>query len=152
VKILVTVGSTRYDELIKVVDTVLVNENYDVEMQIADGKYIPINYKYFTFIENIREYYERSDIVITHAGAGTIYELLELEKKIIIVPNLDRADNHQIDIARYMDENGYATTLWKCEDLIKVINEVNKKQFIKMTKEQFFKTDEIIEYMKNNTL
>ena len=82
-KIFVTVGTTKFDSLIKYIDKNIKNENFQIEMQIADGYYKPINYKYFSFTSDIENLYLDSDVVITHAGAGSIYHLLELRKRII---------------------------------------------------------------------
>jgi len=146
-KIFVTVGTTRFDSLIENIDKKLNHTNNEIIFQIADGEYKPKNFKYFDFTPNIQSYFENSDIIITHAGAGSIYELLELKKKILIVPNLDRVDKHQSDIADFMDENNYAKKLKKYEELDKVIKYIFSISFNQFTKDSFFKVDEIIEFI-----
>ena len=103
-KIFVTVGTTKFDGLIEYIDNNFDSKKYEVFFQIADGKYIPKNFPYVRFVSNIKNFFLKCDIVITHAGAGSIYELLELNKKIIIVPNLERKDKHQLDIALFMEK------------------------------------------------
>jgi beta-1,4-N-acetylglucosaminyltransferase len=147
VKIFVTVGTTKFDSLIEAVDKNLDKNNYEIIFQIANGKYKPKNFEYFKFTQDVKMHFNNSDIIITHAGAGSIYELLELEKKIIIVPNLDRIDKHQSDIACFMDDNGYAKMLKSFEELEVVIKYVEKSNFKKFEKNNFFKVDEILEYI-----
>lgn len=146
-KIFATVGTTRFDNLIKAIDDSLDKNIYDVTMQISDGNYKPKNFKYIEYTDEIKKYFLESDIVITHAGAGSIYELLELGKKIIIVPNLDRIDKHQTDISDYMDRNGYAKALNSFDSLKDTVEYVKTHEFKKFTKNNFFKTDEILEYI-----
>jgi beta-1,4-N-acetylglucosaminyltransferase len=117
-KILVTVGTTIFDSLIKFIDEKFHKNEYEIIFQISEGKYTPKNFSYFRYSENIDFYYENCDVVITHAGAGSVYRLLELKKKIIIIPNIERVDKHQVEIAEYMNENGHALM---CSD----INEIN---------------------------
>ena len=150
-KIFVTIGTTKFDSLIEVVDNNLNNKDYEVVFQIADGKYKPKNFEYFEYTQDIQKYFKNSDIVITHAGAGSIYELLELKKKIIIVPNLDRIDKHQTDISDYMDKNGYAKALKSFDTLKDTVEYVNNLEFKVFTKKIFFKVDEILEYIEGIT-
>jgi len=145
--IFVTVGTTKFDNLIKTVDKKLKDLDSEITMQISNGEYKPKNFEFFEYTKDIKKYFIESDIIITHAGAGSIYELLELEKKIIIVPNLDRIDKHQKDIANYMDSNGYAKKLDSFDRLIETIDFVVNNNFKKFEKEIFFKANEILEHI-----
>lgn len=142
--IFVTVGTTPFDSLIKYVDNLDIKKEFIFQIS-DDAKYLPKNHKYFNFTKDIEAYYKNAEVVITHAGAGSSYNLLEMGKKIIIVPNLERVDNHQLDITNYMKRENYAMT---CTDLIKLekmINDIDKHQLTKYKKESFFKENEILE-------
>ena len=149
-KIFVTVGTTKFDSLIKAVDENLFDLDYEVTMQISDGNYKPKHFEYFEFTSEIQKYFREADIVITHAGAGSIYELLELGKKIIIVPNFDRIDKHQSDIADFMDKNDYAIKLVNSDKLVDVIEFSKKSIFKPFRKETFFKATEILNFITNS--
>ncbi|MAQ64541.1 glycosyltransferase [bacterium] len=146
-KIFVTVGTTKFDSLIKIVDEKLFYLDYEVIMQISDGDYKPKNFEYFDFTNDIQSYFLQSDIIITHAGAGSIYELLELGKKIIIVPNLDRIDKHQSDIANFMDSNNYAKSIYNLDNIVEIVKSIENHNFKKFKKKKFFKAQEIIDFI-----
>ena len=141
--IFVTVGTTPFDELIKYVDKEILDKK--IICQISNfAKYKPKNHKYFNFIENIEDYYNWADLIICHAGAGTVYKLLEMRKKIIIIPNTYRVDKHQIDLSEFVRKKKYALV---CNDIsrlkyiIRQSNEFMPKQFLE---KKFFVTDEIL--------
>ena len=143
-RVLVTVGTTRFDSLIRYIDEVFADSLIAFTFQIADGKYEPVNFPFFTFSNDIETYYRESDLVICHAGAGTIYKLLEIKKKIIIVPNTERTDNHQLDITSYMGANGYALTVTDFTLLKDTIEKISHIKLIPFEKHDFDKTREIV--------
>jgi beta-1,4-N-acetylglucosaminyltransferase len=51
--IFITVGTTRFDSLIKYVDQNKEFDNFNIECQIANGKYIPKQHLYFRFYDTI---------------------------------------------------------------------------------------------------
>jgi beta-1,4-N-acetylglucosaminyltransferase len=145
-KIFVTVGTTRFDSLIKYLDIELSGTSHELIFQISDGKYEPLNFNFFRYTQNIVEYYKKNDVVITHAGAGSIYGLLELRKKMIIVPNMERLDKHQSDIASYMHENEYARAVFKFDHLSDSINSIDSFEPKFFEKTPFNKARQILDY------
>ncbi len=49
----------------------------------------------FPFRQDMENFYSIADIVVSRCGAGTIFELLKLRKKGILIPYPYAADNHQ---------------------------------------------------------
>lgn len=143
-KIFVTVGTTPFESLIKYIDINI--KNHEVIAQISDGKYMPQRMKSFNYTKNIEEYYKWADIVITHAGAGSVYKLLEMQKRIIVVPNLERLDNHQLELANFIESNNYGEVFYKLED-IKINKNVKNNSY---KKENFFKINEILEILSGS--
>lgn len=142
-KVFVTVGTTAFDDLIEYLDQL--ETDISITMQISsESKYSPRNKAYFDFTDNIEQYYIEADIVVTHAGAGSIYRLLELNKKIIIVPNMSRIDNHQRDISDYMDEHKFALVCRNIHQLGDMIKTIRSFEFRKYAPERFFKCSDII--------
>ncbi|ORY64942.1 uncharacterized protein BCR38DRAFT_484415 [Pseudomassariella vexata] len=51
---------------------------------------------------------ERSmGIIVSHAGAGTILDAMKVNSRLIVVPNATLMDNHQVQLAKAMDKEGY---------------------------------------------
>jgi len=46
-------------------------------------------------------------VVISHAGSGSILDALRVSAPLIVVPNSELLDNHQIELAEALAEQGY---------------------------------------------
>jgi UDP-N-acetylglucosamine transferase subunit ALG13 len=114
-KVLVTVGTGAFDELISACDNLAYLKKFDVTLQIGKSTYIPRNFEYFTFIRNID--YSAYDLIISHAGTGSVFGILELGINLIVVPNLYRKDKHQNELARYLKEKSWCLV---CDDISKL--------------------------------
>lgn len=118
-KIFVCVGTHTqpFDRLLKAVDEL--NDNYEVIVQIGYSTYQPRKKRWFRFCtqKEFEEYCKWSDVIISHAGAGSIITALILRKPLVIVPRLkkfgEHTDDHQLELARKMAEEKYAVV---CED------------------------------------
>ena len=119
--ILVTVGTTAFDPLIAAIDDMKLPKSTII--QKADGYYLPRNYSYFDFDNEIEDYYHKADLVITHGGAGTLFKLLGMGKKIIGVPNLARSDHHQTDLLAKLALDGH---ILYCQNLNELEETINK--------------------------
>jgi beta-1,4-N-acetylglucosaminyltransferase len=108
-KIFVTVGSSKFDLLFKKLDQILIeNENHIVIGQIGNGKYLPKYFKkFFRFTNRISKYYKWADLVISHGGAGSIFDILENNKKAIVIPNKELISNHQTELIDIFNRLGY---------------------------------------------
>ena len=111
--ILITVGTTAFNSLVRAASEQLQGK-YELIFQIANGSFKPQGAEVFNYTNNLQDYYNRADLVITHGGAGSVYQLLEMRKKLVIVPNLERVDKHQLDICQFMQEHNHASV---CQDL-----------------------------------
>ncbi len=148
-RIFVTVGTTAFDELVEFVDTCPFFDEHEVTIQFGPSKYIPKNRKAFSFVKNIEAYYQSSDFVITHGGAGSIYKLLEMSLPICAIPNLERIDDHQLDICQHLSNKEYllfAKDISKIPDCIQsfIDGKIELKPF---KKDSFFCAKEIADYL-----
>jgi len=121
--IFVTVGSVApFDRLIMKVDELAgAGAMRDVVAQIGNGGYLPKNARWFRFEPSLTEYYKAADLIITHNGAGTIFELLALGKKAIAIPNPDTIQMENIDIAKKLSMDGHIMLCMDVEELGKTV-------------------------------
>lgn len=151
-RIFVTVGTFRFDELIKLIDNLASTSSHTFTCQLGIGEYKPKNCIWFEFSSNFEDFISDADLVITHAGAGTVYSLLEQHKNIIVIPNTFRIDQHQLELARYVKENNFALT---CISLFDLENTLEKSlsffdlNCIRYSKEPFNKFDDILELVNH---
>lgn len=143
-KIFVTVGTTPFDSLIQRLDLAFI-DGVEFIFQISSGDYKPKNHPFFEFSSNIEKYYSDAEFIITHAGAGSIYRLLELDKRILVVPNYDRFDNHQSEISKFVSTNSFALS---CDNLDSIESDIKSLLYFspeKYNKDSFFKSAELIQ-------
>ncbi|BDA41465.1 probable bifunctional UDP-N-acetylglucosamine transferase [Coccomyxa sp. Obi] len=127
--VLVTVGSTKFDELIRAVDSQpfadeLVAQGYNkLIMQVGAGSHIPcqivpkgqnsgtyshgLSVEYFDFAPSLAQYMESAALIISHAGSGSVFEALRLRKPLIAVPNPILMANHQAELAEHLEAMGH---------------------------------------------
>ncbi|KAJ9641061.1 N-acetylglucosaminyldiphosphodolichol N-acetylglucosaminyltransferase catalytic subunit alg13 [Coniosporium tulheliwenetii] len=46
-------------------------------------------------------------VVISHAGSGSILDALRIDVPLVVVPNPNLLDNHQVELAEALEEQGY---------------------------------------------
>lgn len=127
--IFVTVGTTAFDSLIEAADKL--PRDLDVIIQKADGQYLPQNHKYHEYLEYNREYIDyvnKADAVITHGGAGTLFDLMDRGIKIIGVANDERSDHHQADLLQELSDSGYILWCQNLDDLEKHVEQLKTFQ------------------------
>lgn len=154
IKGFVTVGTTAFDSLIEALDRPC--SSTSLTFQTADGSYVPVHHSYVRFVPSIMPLVEDANFVITHAGAGTVYSLLETRAvRLAVVANLERSDKHQSELARYVAENQFACVL-SVEDirrmpLEEVADRVMCAELREYTKDRFFKVGEIVNYLRRTS-
>ena len=62
-------------------------------------------------VQDLSEFYKKSDLVITRCGASSIAELVNLKIPFIAVPLPSSMDNHQLKNAQYFYDKGYCFLL-----------------------------------------
>ncbi|KAG6845736.1 hypothetical protein H0H87_005002 [Tephrocybe sp. NHM501043] len=117
----VTVGSTRFDSLVQSVLSPEVLSNlrskgyaqlvvqcgnsiFEHSSLIDSGGQLVVEkegvgIELWKFKPTLQDDYERADLVISHAGSGTILDVLRLGKPLLVVVNPTLLDNHQQELA-----------------------------------------------------
>ena len=111
-----TVGTGSFDVLIlKTAELFCSKPQFEVVYQVGNSK-TNFNMSVNSFLDNFDDVVDTSDLVVTHAGAGTVFSLLEKKKLFIVVPNQQRADKHQLDIAHWLYENDYCEVCFNIDE------------------------------------
>ena len=107
--IFVTVGSIKFDGLVRYVDEQVGCGGIaaPVTIQIGNGDYQPRNCAFFRSAPGLDEWYDQSDLVIGHGGTGTTLEILERGMRQISVCNPDMIDNHQHEFLDALAKRGF---------------------------------------------
>ena len=159
--ILVLLGTQNNDfhRLLDEVEKNIDNGNITEEVVVQAGftKYNSDKMKIFdlTSKDNLNRLIEQANLVITHAGVGSIEMSLEKGKKIIAVPRKkkygEHVNDHQIDIEEEFNEEGFLIGIDEVNDLGLALNKV--KGFIpkKYNKSDNSKMINIIKTFINKT-
>ena len=114
VRVLFTLGTTPFVSLEKAAFEVAKrDQNYEVTLQTQNmnlefNTNILTNFNVINYYENFSWVIENFDIVVSHGGAGTIFKSLEAGIKLVVVPNLERADRHQTEICNFIERASLA--------------------------------------------
>lgn len=127
---LVTVGSTRNDfkRLIHAVDRLCEDRRLGGTFaQIGTSSYVPRHMTFERFVPRT-ELLARvgsCDLVICHAGTGTLNAALGLRRKVIVVPRRaalgEHPDDHQLELAAYLESRGRALVVNEVEELAEAV-------------------------------
>lgn len=93
--------------------------------------------KSFVSYDEMDQLVEQADLIITHAGTGSIISGLKKNKIIIAVPRLakynEHNDDHQLELAEVFEEQGHIL-VWKdgekLEDVLKEAKGFKPKPFV----------------------
>jgi len=142
--ILVTVGTTQFEELIKLslkeefqnellkngysklfiqIGNYKLNENYkfNSKLKIEIINFMP-SFKFSNLIKNC-------NLIISHGGAGTLIQCILNGKKPIAIPNKFVNENHQIELINELNIRGYIYTC-NIENLLEFFSkEISKLEF-----------------------
>lgn len=129
--VFVTVGTTRFDELVKAATSEvaikwMISEGYtSLTVQYGAGEppnteslaQYPISIQTYDFLPSLDLDMRRASLILSHAGAGTVMEALKLEKKLVVVINTRLMNNHQTELAGAMAERGHLFMVENPEEL-----------------------------------
>lgn len=145
-KVFVTVGTTKFNELIKCLQSVDVLDELQhlgcerLLIQLGTGDEIDeksienirqshkIEVIFYRLKPNIAEDIASADLVISHAGAGSCIEVLNANKTLMVVVNEELMDNHQTELAEKLGNEGYLLYC-KTKDLNRTLEKLRNDDF-----------------------
>jgi len=110
--IFVTVGNDfrRFDRLLAKMDEIAPSIPNEMVIQRGYSAYLPKNAKQFAFVpmNEAIEYIKKSELVVSHAGIGTIILCGEYGTPILILPRKkayrEHMNDHQMEIAKALEQ------------------------------------------------
>lgn len=123
--IFVTVGTMHLDfaRLIRAMDAIATRMGERVVMQTGLATTTPAHCEHFAFRprEDIARLIAEARVVVTHAGIGSVIDVLTAKKPLIVVPRLRRFgehnNDHQLDLARAVERRGWGKVVLDVEQL-----------------------------------
>jgi UDP-N-acetylglucosamine transferase subunit ALG13 len=132
--IFVTVGAQMpFDRLIRAVDSWANarGRGSDVFAQIGADAFLPQHVRYCEFLEP-PEFYRcvrDADVIVAHAGMGSILTALERGKPIIVMPRRgdlnETRNDHQLATARQLEQQGRVRVAYDERELPDLLDSIN---------------------------
>jgi UDP-N-acetylglucosamine transferase subunit ALG13 len=131
--IFVTVGTQLpFDRMIRAIDDWARDREPDeVFAQIGPAEYLPRAIEYARFISpaECRERMLAADVIVAHAGMGSILSALELGKPILVMPRLaelgEHRNDHQLATAERLAAHGQIDVAQGPEDLAAKLDQLD---------------------------
>lgn len=93
------------NEVVEKLDLALTNETNDKSVTTFSGPSLEL--QVFGFSPQIDKVVAAADIVVSHAGTGSILDSLRMHKPLIVVTNHKLMDNHQEEVASQFAKEGF---------------------------------------------
>lgn len=120
--IFVTVGTAingvEFDRLVMEVDRIAPAINDKIILQKGSSGYVPRNVEWLAYLSfgEALEYFRSADVVVGHCGTGTAINALSAGTPLIVVPRrahlAENDDDHQVEIAAFLERNGLARVVY----------------------------------------
>lgn len=104
--------------------------------------------------QEFEEYIDKCEILLTHAGVGSIITGLKYGKKVVAVPRLakygEAANDHQIQLVENFSQEGYILGVNNLDELVEVLKVAKKfkpKEYVSNT-DNFI--NQLVEFIEKN--
>lgn len=140
--IFITVGSQKFqfNRLLKEIDRLIEEKQLNSEevfAQIGYSTYEPCHYSYQKFLnkEEFLNLIDKSEIIVTHGGTGSIINGVKKEKKVIGIPRMmehgEHVDNHQFEIIEQFKDSNLIYGISDVSEIESALKSVKNMEFRK---------------------
>ncbi len=142
------------EEVQRLIDKKIITEK--IVVQAGRTKYESKDMEIYSLMpeEDLKEIMERSDLVITHGGVGSIVMALKMGKKVIAVPRLsefgEHINDHQIQIIDSFNSQEFLIGVTNLKDLEKALEKSKEFTPKKFKSETEHMINLIEEFIDNN--
>lgn len=134
--IFVTLGTQdkTFERLLKIIDEAVDKKiiKDKVIVQAGSTNYTTKNMKILKYISpnDFDKYIKECDVLITHAGVGSIFTGLKNNKKVLAIPRLSKYkehhNDHQLDIVEEFTKEGYIMSFNNVRELEECLKKIDK--------------------------
>lgn len=137
-KILVLVGTIQlpFTRMLSEIENYYINStNIEIFAQIGHTPFKSSLFQTYDFLkfDELQKLYIDADLIITHAGVGSIMQGLKLNKKMIVCARYselgEHVDNHQLDILKEFSSKKYIIPWYKEDSITNIINQIDCYSF-----------------------
>lgn len=129
--ILVTVGTQlAFDRLVKAVDEWIgQNPGERAFAQIGPADFKPSHMESRDFVppDQANSLFQEADLIVSHAGMGSILTALKYRKPILIMPRKaglgEHRNDHQLATAKWLGGKPGVTVAWEVEDIARLLDD-----------------------------
>ncbi len=131
--IFITTGTSAWDfsRFIRIMDGLALKIDSKIIMQIGQTRYAPRNCEYVRYLnkKELETRYEKSRLIVSHAGVGSILTAIRLHKDIIVFPRRqayqEHLDDHQLELAKNLEHPLVCAALEEKELENKILSVLN---------------------------
>ena len=127
--IFLSVGTQlAFDRLIQTVDDWSSTQAHDVFAQVGPSTLVPRNMEYKDFIapSEVAELCKKADLLVAHAGMGSILTALKYQTPIIVLPRKaslgEHRNEHQLATARWVEKLPGVFVAWDEAELVALLD------------------------------
>jgi UDP-N-acetylglucosamine transferase subunit ALG13 len=128
--IFVTVGmQLPFDRLLQAVDEIAPRLGKRVVAQTSNNSYVPKNIEWQPFIRplEVDRYFQEADVIVAHAGIGTVLTAQKLGKPVVIMPRKasfgEHRNDHQLATVSQLEGRPGIYVVRDAEALYKILNQ-----------------------------
>ncbi len=154
--IFVTVGTQlAFDRLISTIDKWNETKKLEIFIQTGPSVLTPRHSEYAQFIEPSQadQLFKNSDLIVSHAGMGSILTALRYQKPIIIMPRLaslgEHRNDHQLATCKWLGNKSGITVAKDENHLLTLLNESQSKTLNAGQGISAFASKELIDNLQN---
>lgn len=153
--IFVTVGTTLFDKLVSATTSpsalqwmashgytrLVVQYGKGSEPTLPKNSPLKDGIETYRFRPTLDDDMRQADLIISHAGAGTVMEAMKLGKHLVVVINTALMDNHQTELAHAMGNRNHLFVVNSPEEMEDIRTWDNFEEFIPVPCESGDDTD-----------
>ncbi|RIJ42060.1 PssE/Cps14G family polysaccharide biosynthesis glycosyltransferase [Pontibacter oryzae] len=155
--IFVTTGTQEpFDRLIKAMDEIACSlQETEVVAQVAASEFQPKNMAAHKFLppKEFNELFNKADLIVSHAGMGTIISALVKQKPIVVLPRLakfsEHRNDHQLATARAFEKLEYVHAAYSLEELRVKLQQLTLKEPGELHRIGQYASKELINSLQN---